>query len=157
METPFTIPTLEDLTISTYSNSYLECESGSNNIEATSVCELNDYMGCNNTDVVNNNGSICCTGVESCFESSMATSSQTTSSIRCDGVGSCLGLNGVTSNGNFYFSGRDSGAYLATSITAQMDVFCSGTSGCRDMEVISGTTTTNVYCTAYEACSGATI
>ena len=54
-------------------------------------------------------------------------------------------MNSITSSGNFYFRCKDSGAYLATSIIAQLEVFCCCTSSCRDMQVISSATTTSVY------------
>ena len=66
-------------------------------------------------------------------------------------------MKSITSSGNFYFHGKDSGAYLATSIIARLNVFCCGTSSCRDMQVISSATATTVYCMAYEACARATV
>ena len=151
----------DQLTISTYQNSFLPCNHSNNSVNF--IC--NDNQECAYQELLSNknfnNETICCTANYACFESKNIIN--TGSNTRCDGSYSCTNSTIANTNGSIYATGNCAMQYssyncnyVSNNVNAYVDfdIFCTGTESCEWSSLSFGN---NVYCSGYKGCFEATI
>ena len=152
------MPSLRNMTVSTWENSYALCKN------STKHCH--DYEECNSEPVVttdDNPSPICCTGSRSCnyatnISAFIGNGSHT--AIRCDAEDACRRI--LTANiiearppgaGNIYLAGATASSSTVhkamIETTSQYDIFCSGSRICWRYRFRNGK---NLYCLAFASC-----
>ena len=134
------LPNLANVSMSTYENSYMACDSATTN--AWNIDDNTEYEYSNTLDYSIYQRPICCTGRRCCWWiqniiTDCGDINEYKVSIRCDSSYACRAFTSIIdeSGGNMYMAGYHGGA---------------------GSNYISTTEWYNIYCTGYAACAGFT-
>ena len=153
-------PNLLNLTVSPrfdfdVSNNYDPCNTDKGAIH----CDDARDSECD-SQLINNNGTICCSGEWSCLEiiivsnvTTSITSSEGTG-VRCDADGACVRSTITAKTGDMYFTGSFTARDATIEATSKFDIFCSGAWSCYKSTMRNSK---NVYCLAPYSCQQANI
>ena len=156
----FQVPSLTDVELSSYENSYNPCFSA-----ITNAINCGDSFECEySNSLIDINAPICCTGNFACINSGNITTIGIklnltiidNTAIRCDGYQSCDEIGGIImakNGGNIYFAGRDATHVGGTSIIStsnKYSIICSGSLSCFNGKTFHSAM--NLFCTGSTSC-----
>ena len=154
------LPSLLDIELSTYDNSYNPCFS-----TITDAINCGDYDECNGDTFNNQSTPVCCTSYQACLlagnitnsisESDLSSSIIDETAIRCDARFSCDDVTNyiaAKNGGNIYFTGRETTASSTGIIetTNEYNIICSGYRSCYDGKTMRNAK--NLFCTGAQSC-----
>lgn len=150
----YEIPSLVNVTMSTYENSFIPCY-----WQQTGAIVCEDFIECNQGYLVSNGSTICCQGFFSCSASINITTTidtvENTIALRCDGHAACsdvVDLIWAKNGGDIYFAGKSFSDVESGTIqtTTQYDIYCTATTSCAELIIKN---CNNLYCNGYSSCS----
>ena len=158
------LPSLLNVQLSTYDNSYNPCLSN-----ITNAINCDDDSECGGNVLNDEDKPICCTSYYGCFQAGNITTSISRSdlnssaidntAIRCDGRLSCdntINVISAKNGGNIYFTGYTiqtgptEGVNGIIETTNEYDIICSGFWSCANGKTIRNAR--NLFCTASDSC-----